>query len=98
MPQPPDGPLADLIGADLVTRVARLACDCARILGDAAIEWAACDDGTLWLLQTQAVAARGRRVWAVPHRVLARGPGRPPPRPAGPAHAADPLGCWPTGR
>ncbi len=94
VPQPPEGPLAGLIGADLVTRVARLACDCARILGDAAIEWAACDDGTLWLLQTQAVAPAA--AGSGPSRTASwpAGPACPPPagqRPVPPLAGRAPL-------
>ncbi len=46
-----DGPLTGLLGADLVTAVARLAAGVYWTLGDISIEWAS-DDGTVWLLQT----------------------------------------------
>ena len=45
------GRLLDLAGAGLVLAVARLAGGIHRVLGDAAIEWAACG-GELWLLQS----------------------------------------------
>lgn len=48
-----DGPLAALLGADLVAAVARLAAGVYWALGDASIEWAA-DNGTVWLLQSAA--------------------------------------------
>ncbi len=46
-----EGPLVDLAGSDLVLAVARLAAGIRRLLGDDAIEWAACG-GDLWLLQS----------------------------------------------
>jgi len=49
------GPLAELLGSDLVTTVARLAAGVYRVLGDASIEWAA-EDGTVWLLQAQSAS------------------------------------------
>jgi len=48
-----DGPLTGLLGADLVTAVARLAAGVYWALGDTSIEWAS-DNGTVWLLQTAA--------------------------------------------
>lgn len=52
-PGPPAaaGPLVDLAGPALVLAVARLAAGIHRLLGDGAIEWAACG-GDLWLLQS----------------------------------------------
>lgn len=47
------GPLTELLGADLVASVARLAAGVYWALGDASIEWAA-DNGTVWLLQAMA--------------------------------------------
>lgn len=44
------GPLAELLGADLVAAVARLAAGVYWALGDTSIEWAT-DNGTVWLLQ-----------------------------------------------
>jgi pyruvate,water dikinase len=46
-----EGTLADLIGGDSVAAVARLAEGIYRVLGDDAIEWAACD-GEVWVLQS----------------------------------------------
>jgi len=46
-----DGPLTGLLGAALVTGVARLAAGVYWALGDTSIEWAS-DHGTVWLLQT----------------------------------------------
>jgi len=46
-----EGPLVDLAGSGLVVAVARLAAGIHRLLGDDAIEWAACG-GDLWLLQS----------------------------------------------
>ncbi len=46
-----DGPLAGLLGRDLVTQVARLAEEVYRTLGDTSIEWAV-SNGTVWLLQS----------------------------------------------
>ncbi|HEY2128874.1 MAG TPA: PEP-utilizing enzyme, partial [Streptosporangiaceae bacterium] len=43
----------ELLGADLVASVARLAAGVYWALGDASIEWAA-DNGTVWLLQAMA--------------------------------------------
>jgi phosphohistidine swiveling domain-containing protein len=82
-----EGTLAGLIGADLVTRVAWLAYDCARIRGDTAIEWAVCDDGTLWLLQAQAA---GPAAPAGPGERLP-GSSSAPARPAGPAQTPRPA-------
>ena len=46
-----DGPLTGLLGAGLVTAVARLAAGVYWALGDTSIEWAS-SNGTVWLLQT----------------------------------------------
>jgi pyruvate,water dikinase len=47
------GPLLGLLGRDLVISVARLAARVHRRLGDQAIEWAAGQDGQVWLLQAR---------------------------------------------
>jgi pyruvate,water dikinase len=52
VPATAEGPLADRLGGDIVTTVARLAEGIYRILGDATIEWAV-TDGKVWLLQSQ---------------------------------------------
>jgi len=48
-----EGPLTQLLGAGLVTAVARLAAGVYWALGDTSIEWAS-ENGTVWLLQTAA--------------------------------------------
>ena len=48
-----DGPLLSLLGRDLVISVARLAARVRRCLGDEVIEWAAGQDGQVWLLQSR---------------------------------------------
>ena len=54
------GPLAELLGADLVAAVARLAAGVYWALGDTSIEWAT-DNGTVWLLQATARQPGHRR-------------------------------------
>lgn len=76
------GPLTELLGADLVASVARLAAGVYWALGDASIEWAA-DNGTVWLLQAMAAGPA-----PAPPPVLA-----PPPVPGVAAGAG--AGCQP---
>ncbi len=65
------GPLTELLGADLVASVARLAAGVYWALGDASIEWAA-DNGTVWLLQAMAAGpAPAPPPEPAPPRVLA---------------------------
>ena len=75
------GPLTDLAGPDLVLAVARLAAGIHRLLGDDAIEWAACG-GDLWLLQSGPGAQHTVRDDSGPHDGdLGRGPGPEPGTP-----------------
>ncbi len=75
------GPLAGLLGADLVTAVARLAAGVYWALGDISIEWAT-GNGTVWLLQ------------ATPSRPAPVVPAHPPePGSASDGRAAAPAGA-----
>lgn len=80
-----DGPLASLLGADLVASVARLTAGVYWALGDTSIEWAA-DNGTVWLLQTATGPA--------PTPVL---PPEPAAAPAGPGPTMGGQGAAPAG-
>jgi phosphoenolpyruvate synthase/pyruvate phosphate dikinase len=73
-----EGPLVDLAGAGLVLAVARLAEGIHRLLGDEAIEWAACGSD-LWLLQSGPGRHADPRPAAVPSTTEPSTTGAPGP-------------------